>query len=117
MIIYPILYRFTIIYIHRQTASAAGSSTGPGGDSPVVSVGSSSAVVQGSPLVSRRDMQGLIRQVIGQERSPAPSSSSVNAGGGGVKPSAPSAAAPPKHRSVLIYDFKGLTRFWAGFPK
>ena len=46
----------------------------------VVSVGSSAAV-PGSPLVSRRDMQGLIRQVIGQERSPAPSSSSVNAGG------------------------------------
>ena len=115
MIIYPILYRFTI-YIYRQTATAAGSSTGAGGDSPVVSVGSSAAV-PGSPLVSRRDMQGLIRQVIGQERSPAPSSSSVTAGGGGVKPSAPSAAAPPKHRSVLIYDFKGLTRFRAGFPK
>ena len=25
-----------------------------------------------SPLVSRRDMKGLIRQVIGQEKSPVP---------------------------------------------
>lgn len=61
--------------------------SGGGGDNSTIQ----SAAVTGSPLVTRRDMQGLIRQVIGQERSPAPGT-----GVGGVKPAASSATAPKR---------------------
>ncbi|XP_067951181.1 internalin A-like [Watersipora subatra] len=71
-------YLSQVNFTSSQLAGAQSSRSRPvtaGGGDRRLPVTTQTVVDQGasSPLVSRRDMKGLIRQVIGQERSPGPS--------------------------------------------